>query len=600
MRYIYTLLLLAVVCTVTVAQDARLANQYYASGEYEKAASMYLKLYEKNKRSDHYFNRYIESLIAVEDFVSAEKAIKKEIKNRPKDAQLLVTYGNVYEKQGDEAAANKQYKKAIEAMPKDIGVISRIGNAFTNLAKYDLSIEVFEKGEKLMDKSDLFAYKLGDLYRRKGVTDKMIYYYLNAAQQYKNNINNLISLLQRNLLEEDYEQLQSQLYERIQEDDPDLLYYDILAWTFIHKKEYRKAYRQARSVDRANEENGGRVYEIAEIAYRDKDFDTAIEAYEYITSTKGPNSSYYLDSKRGVLNAKRKKITSTYDYTDADLQSLKGEYLSFLEEFGRNRQTAPMMVELADLEALYLNELDTAILVLHEMTSFAGVDRLLVANAKLKLADYMLMDGDIWESTLLYSQVDKEQKEGNLGEMARFRNAMLSYYNGDFEWSQEQFSILKFATSRLISNDAIDMAVFIMDNLGLDTTDVPLKMFAEADLLMFQNRYEDAFAKWDSIELLFPEHGLTDDILYQKANIFTKQKKYEAAIAAYDTIIVNYPEEIRADNALFELAELYEGPLQNPEKAKSLYEKLFIDFSGSTYAVEARSRYRILRGDDVQ
>jgi len=177
---------------------------------------------------------------------------------------------------------------------------------------------------------------------------------------------------------------------------------------------------------------------------------------------------------------------------------------------------------------------------------------------------------------------------------------MLSYYNGDFEWAQEQFGILKYATSRLISNDAIDMAVFIMDNLGLDTTPVPMQMFAEADLLMFQNRFEDAFVKWDSIETIFPDHGLGDDILYKKANIFVKQKKYDQAIAAYDTIIMKFPEEIRADNSLFELAELYEGPLQKPEKAKSLYERLFLEFSGSTYAVEARNRFRILRGDDVQ
>ena len=258
------------------------------------------------------------------------------------------------------------------------------------------------------------------------------------------------------------------------------------------------------------------------------------------------------------------------------------------------------MSELADFEALYLNELDTAILILQEMINFAGVDKYVVANAKLNLADYMLMQGDVWESTLLYSQVDKEMKEGVLGERARFRNAMLSYYRGDFEWAQEQFDILKTATSKLISNDAIDRSVFIMDNLGLDTTDVPLKMFAVAEQLTFQNRFEEAFQKMDSILILFPEHGLEDDILYNKANIFRKQKKYDDAIAAYDTIITNYPEEIRADNSLFELAELYEKVLGKPDKAKDLYEKLFLDFSGSTYAVEARKRFRILRGDDVQ
>ena len=582
------------------AQDSRLANQYYNSGEYEKAAAVYLKLYNKNKKSDHYFNRYVESLIATEEYIAAEKAIKGEIKTRPKDTQLLVTYGNLYEKMGETDKAQAQYQKAIKNIPAEVGIISRIGNAFTSLAKYDLAIQVFEKGEELMDRKDVFAYKLGGLYKRKGEPKKMIYYYLNAVQQYKNNINNLISLLQRNLQEENYDELQAQLYERIQEDDPDLLYYDLLEWTFIHRKQYRKAYRQARSVDRQKEENGGRVYEVAEISFNDGDYETAAEAYQYITETKGQNSSYYLDAKRGLLNSKRLKITKSYNYTEADLQSLENEYNSFLEEFGRNRQTALMMVELADLEALYLNDLDTSITILNEMIGYAGVDRLLLAESKIKLADYMLMSGEIWESTLLYSQVDKAQKEGNLGEVARFKNAMLSYYNGDFEWAQEQFSILKLATSRLISNDAIDMAVFIMDNLGLDTTAVPMEMFAQGDLLMFQNQYDRAFAKWDSIEVKFPEHGLADDILYKKANIFAKQKKYEQAIAAYDTIITKFPEEIRADNSIYELAQLYEGPLQQPEKAKDLYEKLFLDFSGSTFAVEARNRFRILRGDDIQ
>jgi len=382
MRYFFSILLGLLFTLSVSAQDARLANQYYASGEYEKAATIYLKLYNKNKKSDHYFNRYIESLLAVEDFDMAEKAIRGEIKSRPKDAQLLVTFGNLFEKKNETEKADKQFQKAIDNMPKDIGVISRIGQAFTRLAKYDLAIGVYEKGEKLMAKSDLFAYKLADLYRRKGETKKMIHYYLNSVQTYKNNINNLINVLNRNLLEEDYEELQTQLYERIQEDDPQLLYYDILEWTFIHRKEYNKAFRQARSVDRQNEENGGRVFEVAEISFNDKDYETAIKAFEYITTNKGQNSSYYLDAKRGLLNSRREKITSTYDYTVDDLLLLKGEYDSFLEEFGRNRQTAMMMVELADLEALYLNDLDASIAVLNEMISFAGVDRLLVAEAK--------------------------------------------------------------------------------------------------------------------------------------------------------------------------------------------------------------------------
>lgn len=582
------------------AQDSRLANQYYQSGEYEKASTMYLKLFNKTQKNDYYFNRYIESLLALEEYDQAEEGLKSQIKLRPKQVQLYVTYGNIYEKKGDPVNAEKQYQKAIDNMPSDVGIISRIGSSFSGIAKYDLAIKVFEKGEELIKRPNTFSYNLANLYSRKGDTPNMVDAYLNSIQRYKSNINNLISTLQRNLDDDGYIELQKQLYERIQDEDENDLYNQILEWTFIHRKEYKKAFRQARSQDRKNEENGGRVYEVAEIAYNDKAYDIAIKAFEYITETKGENSSYYLDAKRGLLNSKKKKITGNYDYTKEDLNNLKSEYNSFLDEFGRNRQTAILMSELADFEALYLNELDTAVFILQEMISFAGVDKYVIANGKLNLADYLLMQGDVWESTLLYSQVDKQMKEGVLGERARFRNAMLSYYNGDFEWAQEQFDILKTATSKLISNDAIDRSVFIMDNLGLDTTAVPLEMFATSEQLIFQNKFELAFDKMDSILILFPKHGLEDDILYNKASIYRKQRKYDQVIMAYDTIIANYPEEIRADNSIFELAELYEKVLDKPEKAKMLYEKLFLEYSGSTYAVEARKRYRIIRGDDVQ
>jgi TolA-binding protein len=143
------------------------------------------------------------------------------------------------------------------------------------------------------------------------------------------------------------------------------------------------------------------------------------------------------------------------------------------------------------------------------------------------------------------------------------------------------------------------MSVFITDNMGLDTTDVPLKMYADSELLLFQNKYEESLARLDEIKDTYPEHSLTDDILYLKAQIYSGQRQYDKAVALYETIIEKYPEEIRADNSLFELAELYEQKLDNLEKAKELYQKLYVDFSASTLATEARKRFRLLRGDDI-
>jgi len=190
--------------------------------------------------------------------------------------------------------------------------------------------------------------------------------------------------------------------------------------------------------------------------------------------------------------------------------------------------------------------------------------------------------------------------EAEIGETARFRNALLSYYVGEFEWAQEQFDILKAATSRLIANDAIDRSVFIMDNLNLDTTPRPLSLYAKAELLVFQNDYAEAFRKLDTLSSEYPEHGLLDDIYYLRGMIALKQNKFAEARDFFQKVVEEFPEEIRADNALYQWAQLEEKEFENISKAMELYEKLFLEHAYSTLAMESRKKFRQLRGDDIQ
>ncbi|MEM1320201.1 MAG: tetratricopeptide repeat protein [Bacteroidota bacterium] len=583
------------------AQDSKLAQQYYQTGEYEKAGALYKKLYDKNSNNDYYFNRYIDCMLAMEAYKECEKIIKDQIKKKPKDVQLLVTYGNLFERQYKDQEAKEQYQKAIKKLGADRFAITKLANAFVNLSKYDLAVEAYEKGSKLLKDKNIFAYNLGDLYRRKGDTPKMIDNYLNSLAENPGRLSTLKSLFQRHLLsEEDYVELQTQLYERMQEDDEAEQYPELLTWVFIQKKDYRGALRQVKALDLKLSENGGRVFRLAEIAANDKDYDTAILAYDYIVEAKGPNSAYYIEAKRESLTCRRKQLVGGYDYSKEDLLNLERLYQDFLDEFGSNKATATIVAELADLEAFYLNNLDKAIQLLDGMIKYPGLNRYVQAKAKLSLADFYLMQGEQWEATLLYSQVDKAFKDDILGHEARFRNAKLSYYTGDFQWAQTQFDILKASTSKLIANDALDLSVFIMDNLGLDSIAAPLEGFAEAELLVFQNRFDEAFTKMEDLKKSFPEHALEDDILYAESEIYFKKRDYPKVAEKLQEIIDKHIEGIRGDNALFELAELYENHLDEVEKAKALYERIYTEFSGSTFAVTARKRFRKLRGDEIQ
>lgn len=582
-----------------LAQESKLAQQYYRDGEYEKAATLYKKLYDKNQRNKYYFDRYLESLMSMEQYDEAEKVVKKQLKKEPKNLPLYVSYGNLMERQFKDDEAKKQYETAIKKLPNDRLAVIKLANSFITLTKYDYAIETYEKGSKLLNDKEIFAYNLGDLYRRKGDSANMIKHYLNSLNANPSQLNTLKTMFQRYLSEDDFDELQTQLYARIQDQKDAVHYPELLTWVFIQRKDYPNAFRQVKALDRRLKENGGRVYRLAEIAANDEDYDTAIEAYSYIVDKKGVISTFYIDAKREALRCKRLKLVEGFTYTREDLLDLEQEYNSFLDEFGRGKTTAGIVAELAELEAFYLNDLNKAIELLLEMIEYPGVNKFVQAEGKLSLADFYLMRGERWESTLLYSQVDKDFKEDILGHEARLRNAKLSYYFGDFEWAQTQFDILKASTSKLIANDALDLSIFIMDNLGLDTTAAPLQLYADAALLVFQNKFEDAFLKLDTLKKDYPEHGLEDDMLYMKAQIHFKKREYELAAEKYQQIIDNFPEDIRADNSLYELASLYENQLNNVEKAKELYEKLFIEYSASTFAVEARKRYRILRGDNI-
>ena len=127
---------------VSLAQndEYRLAQQYFRNGEYEKASVIYEKLYEENPNRDYFFDRFLETLLSLEDFERYEKELKKRIKKYPQKVQLYVKYGELYERQFEQAKADEQYRKAIESLPANQSEILQLANGFLRLAKYDLAL----------------------------------------------------------------------------------------------------------------------------------------------------------------------------------------------------------------------------------------------------------------------------------------------------------------------------------------------------------------------------------------------------------------------------------------------------------------------------
>lgn len=594
-------IILAWIMTLS-AQNPQLAMHYYNRGEYEKAESLFSDLVSKQPENTVYFEKLMDCLTQLRNYDEALTQINQRIRKFPADPVNYYLMGNIYElkEQPDEATA--AFEEAIRVSAKNPSTIARLAQEFQERGKYDYALKTYEASGKNGTLHPSFTLPMASLYYRLGDYKKMIDSYLDAVEYRPESVSFVLNYFQRYLPDDHLEDLEQKVIKKLQNSSNEG-FNEILAWAYIQNDNYAMAYRQLRSIDKRKQENGYRLFKLGQNAIQADEYQDAIRIFEYIISDKGPHSPYYYSSHESILQSRNELLGQRSDPNrNTAISQLTEEYLDLVDSLGYNRLTAPLVKNIAEIQAFELHDYTSAIQTLEKLIRITGINKNLLSNSKILLADIYLSTGDRWEATLLYSQVDKEHKEDETGQLARFKNAKLSYYMGDFEWAQSQFDILRAATSRLIANDAIDMNIFIIDNLGLDTTAQNLQAYATADFHHFKNEDNQALSILDSLGKALPaEHNLRDDIVYLEARILEDNQKYEEAMIKYEQVVTEFPDGIWADNSLYAIGHLYLDKLDEPEKALATFEKIFMDFDNSTFAVDARKKYRdlksILQGD---
>lgn len=586
--------------TAQISTEEQLAAQFYQNKEFDKALDYYEKLYNK-KSSLQFYTPYLNCLLELKDFKKAEKIVKKQIKQNQESPEIIVDLGMVYEHGAEPDKAKTTWEQAIKAIKQDEQVFT-VAKAFVAIQQYDYAILTYLKGRKISQNNYPYSFELADVYSVKGDKMAMINEYLDVLETEDSYIQNVQNALQTSFDNEadqkQNELLKTELLKRIAKKPDKTILSELLIWMQIQQKDFEGAFIQAKALDKRKKEEGGRLMNLAKLCVQNESYDVAVKAYQYVIS-KGSSNFFYTNARMELLDVSYQKIVRKRNYTAADLTELEKNYQITITELGKSASTVPLLKNLAHLQAFYLNKPKDAITLLEEAIALPQLPPLTQAECKLELADILLMTGDIWEASLRYSQVEKSFKHDAIGQEAKFRNAKISYYTGDFNWAQAQLDVLKGATAKLIANDAMDLSLLISDALAIDTNVAPLMIFSRADLLAFQNKDEQAKTTLDSINKLFPNHALADDILYKKAQIELKHNNYTEVAALYDTIIKNYGDDILGDDALFKLADLNENQFKNLDKAKELYQQLLIKYPGSLYVVEARKRFRKLRGDSI-
>lgn len=579
----------------------KLALQYFDQKEFEKANVYFEDLYDQNP--ENWFYYYYKSLLGAKDFSKAEKITKKQLKQNKYNVQNYVYLARIYKLQNDVKKETEFNEKAIKELTALQPYVQNLVTAFVEDAYYDYAIDVYKKARK--ESPDYpYYYELADLYKQKNDLKAMVNEYLDALEFRESELQTVQTNLQNSLGYDDTEGginnplLKQELQKRIQKSPEKIVLSEFLIFIQKQQKDFDGAFVQTRAIDKRLKEDGHRLFELAKICTSNQNWEVAQRCYDYIIE-KGPSNGYYDAAMIDVLNVEYFSLTQKPQPTKEELLALEQKFLKANQKYKNTALNIQIIKNLASLQAYYLDKVNSAVDLLNDaIDNSSGIDAVSKANYKIQLADIYLLNEHMWDASLLYSQVEKDFKYEAIGQEAKYRNAKLSFYAGDFAWAKTQADVLKGATTKLIANDALDLSLIITDAIGVDTNDLPLRLFASAELMILQHRYNDAIVRMDSINKLFSSNTLGDDIYFKKAQIYFSLRNYTQTEAMFKNILEYYPSDLYGDDAQFKLAELYEK-MNDKEKAKAAYQDVLTKYPGSVFVVEARKRFRLLRGDSL-
>lgn len=574
------------------AQNEQLAQHYFDKGEFDKALISYQELLKSQPGQSFYFTRYLESLQQLQRYADAQKAIEDRLKIY-NQTTLLIELGYNYQLLKD-AKSKKYFDQALDRLRANPAEVYSVAQVFERRGLLEYALNSYKLANELQPGRYHLNYQIAVLYGQMGQIDMMVSTFLDEAHANPGSLIMVQNQLSRFGQDDEdgrfAEILRKALLLKAQKSQQDVFWNQFLSWFYIQQKEYNKAFVQEKAIYRRNPESFSNIVNLAQLAISEGDKETGREILTFVLENTRDLETV-IDAHFYLLDMR------IDDAKPQDYPAIEAEFNRLINEFGATNYTLNLQELQAHFLAFYLNKPEPAKAILKNLMA-QPLGRHQVAGLKMELADILLYEEKFNQALIYYSQIEEDLKNDVIGHQASLASARTSYFKGDFDWAQKQFQTLKSASSQLIANDALEYFLLINDN-ATDSTRTALKKFARADYLAFQQKHDLALQAFENILKEHKGDEIEAVTLLRIGRLQEKAGNFDKALTHYTEILEKHADGIYVDEALFYSAELYSKKLDQPEKAKPLYEQIIFKHEDSIHAVEARKRFRQLRGDNA-
>jgi tetratricopeptide (TPR) repeat protein len=573
------------------AQNEQLAANYFEKGDFEKALVSYEELLSKQPGNSNYFQRTVECYQQLSQFEKSQFLIEQRL-DKYKQPNLFIELGYNYQLQKDEKNATINYEKAIAKINENPANVYGVAITFEKKSLLDYALQSYTLAFSLEPKYS-FNQQMAVLYGQQGKVDLMIQKFLDEGEKNPQStifIQNYLSRFMSDESEESFaESLRKALILKIQKSQ-DVYWNQFLSWFYVQEKQYGKAFIQEKAIYKRNPESFSNIVSLAELAIEENQDEAAVSIIAFVLENTQDIDLQVFAHSFLIKHRIAKATVKDYPSIQMDLDIL-------LKKFG----VSPFTILLQEIQAAFfafqLNDPESGKEILKNALKFQ-LNEYQKAELKIQLADILLLQEQFNQALIYYSQIETDLKNDQIGHEASLKVAKTSYFQGDFLWAQSQFKILKSASTQLIANDAMEYFLLINDNTVADSAQVALKKFARGDYLLYQNKNDLALAQFAKILTEHKGDEIESVTLLRLGKINEKAGHFNEALQFYKQIIDLHSEGIYVDEALFFSAEIYEEQLKQPELAKPLYEKMIFNHQDSIYFIEARRKFREIRGDN--
>jgi tetratricopeptide (TPR) repeat protein len=590
MRNFFTLCF-SLLTFLVLAQNEQLAANYFDKGDFEKALISYEELLNKQPGNYTYFQQTVECYQQLSQFTKAQFLIEERL-DKYKQPNLIIELGYNYQLQKDEKNAVVNYEKAIDQIRENPSNVYGIAATFEKKSLLDYALKSYTLAFTLQPKYS-FNQQMAVLYGQQGKVDLMIEKFLDEGEKNPQStifIQNYLSRFMSDESEESFaESLRKALILKIQKSQ-DIYWNQFLSWFYVQEKQYGKAFIQEKAIYKRNPESFSNIVSLAELAIEENQNEDAVTIINFVLVNTQDLDLQIFSNAFLIRNRIEKAASRDYPIIQADLDVL-------LKKFGVSPFTIPLQELQAQFFAFQLNDPESGKEILKNALKFQ-LNEYQKAKLKMQLADILVLQEQFNQALIYYSQIETDLKNDQIGHEASLKVAKTSYFQGDFLWAQSQFKILKSASTQLIANDAMEYFLLINDNTVADSAQVALKKFARGDYLLYQNKSDLAIAQFAKILTEHKGDEIESVTLLRMGKISEKSGNTTEALRLYKQIIDVHAEGIYVDEALFFSAKIYEEQLKQPELAKPLYEKMIFNHQDSIYFIEARRKFREIRGDN--